>query len=259
MPDVNGPVVTDATAVPIPAVNGPAVGALDAVVARATAVLRALAVAFGLLFVLIWHSWYAAAPWRVVPPLLSLGWGVVFAARCLRHGPLPRLVGVDVGLDLLLALCGGRLVPPPSVGDGGNWVFVAVFSVALAAGWSLPPLPEALAVPTLGGPTSPVPTSPACRARPQASRCGRSSCSWSSASPGRWPCRSCAGAGGPPRSCSPGSGPNGTPPPSPRHARGTGASRNGSCTTRSSIRSPASAGAGRATIPTPCGGTPGAT
>ncbi|HMA45738.1 MAG TPA: hypothetical protein VKP11_00780, partial [Frankiaceae bacterium] len=143
--------MTDATAVPIPAVNGPAVGALDAVVARATAVLRALAVAFGLLFVLIWHSWYAAAPWRVVPPLLSLGWGVVFAARCLRHGPRPRLVGVDVGLGLLLAPCGGWLVPPPSVGDGGNWVFAAVFSVALAAGWSLPALPAALAVLALGG------------------------------------------------------------------------------------------------------------
>src|SRR5512146_1139933 len=72
MPDVNGPVVTGATAVPIPGVNGSALGALDAVVARATAVLRALAVVFGLLFVLTWHSWYAAAPRRVLPPLLSL-------------------------------------------------------------------------------------------------------------------------------------------------------------------------------------------
>lgn len=131
-------------------VNGPAVAALDAAVARASALLRVLAVMFGLLFILIWHSWYAAAPWRAVAPLVSLGWGAAFAAVCLRRGPFPWLVGVDVGQGLLLAVGGGQLVPPPSVGDAGNWVFVAVSSVALAAAWSLPTLPGALAVLTLG-------------------------------------------------------------------------------------------------------------
>ena len=60
---------------------------LGTVTARTAYLIRCIAIAYIGVQVLIWHSFYAAAPWRLAGPLAAVAWGGVVVAYLLRRRP----------------------------------------------------------------------------------------------------------------------------------------------------------------------------
>lgn len=111
--------------------------ALDAfatVIFRGLAILRALVVLYTVAYVAVWwHDWYGAAPWRLVGPLLTIGWSVGLAAVAMRRS-LPRvMVLADVAVGAAIGLTAPWTVPDASLGDPSSWVFFSVLLAAMGA------------------------------------------------------------------------------------------------------------------------------
>ncbi|WP_250279294.1 hypothetical protein [Frankia sp. Cppng1_Ct_nod] len=124
-----------------------AVASHDAVMARAAVLFRVLTGALGLAQLVIWWPWFCAHPWTIAGPLTSTGWAVLAAAVIARHGLDPRLSTLELALAGPLGCCGGLLVPPSTVGDGANWVFITLGGITVTSAWCLP---VRTAVPAVG-------------------------------------------------------------------------------------------------------------
>ncbi|MCM3925835.1 ATP-binding protein, partial [Frankia sp. AiPs1] len=131
---------------------GRAYRALERVMAGVLVALRAVAILLTLAYLLVWH-WYAGQPAAMVVVLLSVGWGVVFCVVGLRRGVGGPLAAASVAVALALALTAGRWLPPQSVGDSGNFVFLTAINAAVVAVWAFPPALAAPSVLLLGAGT----------------------------------------------------------------------------------------------------------
>ncbi|WP_368861464.1 sensor histidine kinase, partial [Frankia tisae] len=132
--------------------SGAAYRALERVMAAVLVALRAVAVLLTLFYLVIWH-WYAGQPAAMAVVALSVGWGVFFCVMGLRRGVGRPLAAASVVVALALALTAERWLPPESVGDSGNFVFLTVVNAAIVAVWAFPPLLAAPGVLLLGAGT----------------------------------------------------------------------------------------------------------
>ncbi|MGF7233491.1 MAG: sensor histidine kinase [Frankia sp.] len=119
-------------------VDGLARTALNRTVARGAALVRGLTISVGTLFVIVWHSWYAEHPLRLLAPVAVFAWDAAFCVRSWRRGLAHRLIAADILVAVLLAASGGLLVPGDTVGDGSNWPFVAIGVSIITVGAVLP-------------------------------------------------------------------------------------------------------------------------
>jgi signal transduction histidine kinase len=115
-------------------VNARALDALAAVLARGLAALRLLQVVFAGAFVATWWSWYRQVPARWVGPAVVAVWAVLFAVVAVRRSLSRRLVLADVAVAVATGLSAPWFVPRPSLGDGSNWVFIALATAGVTAG-----------------------------------------------------------------------------------------------------------------------------
>ncbi|EIV96091.1 ATP-binding protein [Frankia sp. QA3] len=131
---------------------GRAYRALERVMAAVLVALRAVAVLLTLLYLVVWH-WYAGQPLATAVVVLSVGWSVFFCVVGLRRGVGRPLAAASVAVALALSLTAERWLPPESVGDSGNFVFLTAVNAAIVAVWAFPPVVAAPGVLLLGAGT----------------------------------------------------------------------------------------------------------
>ena len=111
---------------------------LRSVAARIARTVRCIAIAYIAVQVIIWHSFYAADPWRLAGPAVAIAWGAAAVAYLRRRWPAWQLVGIDSGVYVVLALTAGWCVPAAIRGDAANWLFIAMQSQLIVAAWFAP-------------------------------------------------------------------------------------------------------------------------
>ena len=117
---------------------GPAMTTLGTVTARTAYLIRCVAIAYIGVQVLIWHSFYAAAPWRLAGPIGAVAWGAVMVAYLLRRRPGWPLVCADSGVQVALALSAALWIPAAMRGDSANWVYILMAGQLVIPAWFAP-------------------------------------------------------------------------------------------------------------------------
>jgi len=118
---------------------GPAITALRAVASSTACIIRCLAIAYIALQVLIWHSFYAADPWRLAGPLAAMAWAAIVVAYLRgRWRQAWWRDGLDSAASVLLALGAGWCVPPAVRGDTTNWLYIALVGQLFVPAWLAP-------------------------------------------------------------------------------------------------------------------------
>jgi signal transduction histidine kinase len=117
---------------------GPAMTTLGTVTARTAYLVRCIAIAYIGVQVLIWHSFYAADPWRLAGPLAAVAWGAVVVAYLLRRRPGWLLTCADSGIQVALALSAALWIPAAMRGDTANWVYILMAGQLVIPAWFAP-------------------------------------------------------------------------------------------------------------------------
>jgi signal transduction histidine kinase len=122
-----------------PAYAGPAITALRAVASSTACTIRCLAIAYIALQVLIWHSFYAADPWRLAGPLAAMAWAAIVVAYLRgRWRQAWWRDGLDSAASVILALGAGWCVPSAVRGDTTNWLYIALVGQLFVPAWLAP-------------------------------------------------------------------------------------------------------------------------
>jgi signal transduction histidine kinase len=117
---------------------GPAMTALRAVAAWTACAIRCLAIAYIAVQVVIWHSFYAAEPWRLAGPFAAMAWAAVVVIYLRGRWQVWRWDGLDTAASVLLALGAGWCVPPAVRGDTTNWLYIAIAGQLFVPAWLAP-------------------------------------------------------------------------------------------------------------------------
>jgi signal transduction histidine kinase len=117
---------------------GPATTTLNAVIARTAAALRGLTLAYIVIQVTIWHSFYAADPVRLIGPGLALLEGAAVVVWLRRGRAGWPLAVADTAALAALALLAESCVPPAMRGDTSNWLYLAQVTQVLVPAWFTP-------------------------------------------------------------------------------------------------------------------------
>ncbi|MCM3884334.1 ATP-binding protein [Frankia sp. R82] len=111
--------------------------ALDRVMTSVLVALRAVALVLTVFYLVAW-DWYRDHPVAAGVLCLTAVWHVVFCLVGLRRGVGPVLAAVGAAIALPLGVAAGSLLPDQSIGDSGNFVFLAVVNASVAAVWAFP-------------------------------------------------------------------------------------------------------------------------
>ncbi len=117
---------------------GPAMTALRAVGASTASIIRCLGIAYTLGQLAIWHSFFAANPWRLAGPVIAMAWGATVVVYLSRRRPGWAPAAVDSAVYIGLALGAGWCVPPAMRGDGSNWLYIVMLGQLVAPAWFSP-------------------------------------------------------------------------------------------------------------------------
>ena len=117
------------------AADGPAMTTLKWVSARTAATVRCIAIGYIAVQVIIWHSFYAADPWRLVGPAAAVVWASAVVAFLRYRQPAWPLAVLDSGVHVALALTIWWCVPPAMHGDAANWLYILMAGQILVPAW----------------------------------------------------------------------------------------------------------------------------
>src|SRR5260370_16634193 len=95
------------------AAAGPAMTTLRSVAARIARTVRCVAIAYIVVQVVIWHSFYAADPWRLAGPAAAVAWATAMVAYLRRRWPVWQVAGIDSGFYVAPAPPPRSSLPPP--------------------------------------------------------------------------------------------------------------------------------------------------
>jgi len=130
--------------------TGPAMATLRSVVARLASLTRCVGIVYIAVQVAIWHSFYAAGPWRLAGPVAAAAWAAVVAAYLRRRWPAPLFVCLDTAVYVALALNAQATVAPAIRGSAASWLLISMWSQLIVPAWYAPAafaVPLALASP----------------------------------------------------------------------------------------------------------------
>ena len=118
---------------------GPAMTTLRSVIAYLATMIRWAGIAYIVIQVAIWHSFYTQSSWRLLAPALAVAWAVVVAAYLGRHWPpSPFLTWVDSAAYAALAV-GAQACVPPAVRDSAySWLVIAMSGQLIVPAWYAP-------------------------------------------------------------------------------------------------------------------------
>jgi signal transduction histidine kinase len=111
---------------------------LGSVVAYLALMLRCTGIAYTASQVLIWHSFYAAAWWRLAVPALAAAWAVTITVGLRKGWPSPSVACLDSAFYAVLALTAQASVPP-GVRDGAfSWLVISMSGQLIFSVWYAP-------------------------------------------------------------------------------------------------------------------------
>lgn len=116
----------------------PAMTTLRSVIAHLASIARCAGIAYIVVQVLIWHSFYAAGSWRLTAPALAVAWAAAVTVCLRRRWPSPFLACVDTAFYVALALGAPECVPPSIRDDMFSWLVIAMSGQLIVPAWSAP-------------------------------------------------------------------------------------------------------------------------
>jgi signal transduction histidine kinase len=117
---------------------GPAMTTLRSVVGYLALMVRCAGAVYIVVQVVIWHSFYATAPWRLVAPALAVAWALTVVAYLRRRLPSPFFAYADAAFYVVLALAAQRCVPPVARDDMFSWLVIAMTGELVVSVWFSP-------------------------------------------------------------------------------------------------------------------------
>ena len=111
---------------------------LRSVIAYLALMIRCAGIAYIVVQVVIWHSFYTDAAFRLLPPALAVAWGVTAAAYLRRHWPSPFLACADSAVYVVLALCAQACVPPAVRDSAVSWLVISMSGQLMVPAWYAP-------------------------------------------------------------------------------------------------------------------------
>lgn len=117
---------------------GPAMTTLRSVVAYLASMIRCAGIVYIVVQVIIWHSFYTAASWRLAAPALAVAWAVTVTAYLRRRWPSPFLACADSAVYLALVLGAQECVPPAIRDDMFSWLVISMSGQLIVPVWYAP-------------------------------------------------------------------------------------------------------------------------
>ena len=111
---------------------------LRSVIASLASTVRVEGIVYTVVAVVIWHSFYTAAPWLLAAPALAVAWGVVMAVYLRRGWPSPFLACADTAVYAAFALGAAGCVPPAARDVALSWLAVSVSGQLMVPAWYAP-------------------------------------------------------------------------------------------------------------------------
>jgi signal transduction histidine kinase len=117
---------------------------LRSVVARSASVIRTIGIAYVIVQVAIWRSFYEGDPRRLAGPVAAVLWAVAVVVYLRRRWPAWPFACLDSGVYAALALSAGWCVPPAIRGAAASWLFIAMAGTLIVPAWFAPTAVSAL-------------------------------------------------------------------------------------------------------------------
>ena len=111
---------------------------LRSMVAQLATMIRCAGIAYIVVHVLIWHSFYAGAPWRPLAPALAVAWAATVAVYLRKRRPSAVLACADSAVYVVLALGAQECVPPPVRDNALSWLVIAMSGQLIVPAWYAP-------------------------------------------------------------------------------------------------------------------------
>ncbi|MCW2929219.1 MAG: hypothetical protein JWM19_181 [Actinomycetia bacterium] len=108
---------------------------LRSVIVYLAATQRLVGIAYTVVQVVIWHSFYAAAPLDLAAPAVAVAWGAVMAVYLRRGWPSPFLACADAAVYLALAVGAAGCVPPVARDIAFSWLVITMSGQLIVAVW----------------------------------------------------------------------------------------------------------------------------
>jgi signal transduction histidine kinase len=117
---------------------------LRSMIAYLAAMVRCAGTAYVVVQVAIWHSFYAAASWRLAAPALAVAWAVTVMVYLRRRWPSPFFACVDSAVYVALALGAQECVPPAVRDNTFSWLVITMSGQLVVPAWYAPGVLSAL-------------------------------------------------------------------------------------------------------------------
>ncbi|MCW2893138.1 MAG: hypothetical protein JWO75_2627 [Actinomycetia bacterium] len=114
---------------------GPAMTTLRSVIAYLATMIRCAGIVYIVVEVVIWHSFYTAAAWRLAAPALAVAWGAAVIVYLRRYLPSPVVACVDSAVYVALALGAQACVPPAARDSAFSWLVIAMSGQLIVPAW----------------------------------------------------------------------------------------------------------------------------
>ena len=114
---------------------GPALTTVKSVAARTALTIRCIVIGYVVVQLAIWHSFYAADPWRLAGPAVAVAWAGLIVAYLRRGWPGWQLASLDSAVHVALALGFMWCVPAAMRGDNSNWLFILMAGQIVVPAW----------------------------------------------------------------------------------------------------------------------------
>ena len=108
---------------------------LRTVIAHLATMIRSTGIAYIIVQVAIWHSFYTAHPWRFTAPALAVAWALGVTVYLRKHWPAAVLTGADSAAYLVLALTAQACVPPEVRDSPLSWLVIAMSGQIIVPAW----------------------------------------------------------------------------------------------------------------------------
>jgi len=131
---------------------GPAMTTLRSVIAYLAALVRCAGSVYIVVQVVIWHSFYTTASWRLAGPALAVAWAVTVMVYLRSRWPSPFFACADSAVYVALALGAQECVPPAVRDDTFSWLVISMSSQLIVPAWYVPGALSVLL--TLGSPAA---------------------------------------------------------------------------------------------------------
>jgi len=117
---------------------GPAMTTLRLLVAYLASTIRCAGIVYIGVQIVIWHSFYTAASWRLAAPALAMAWGLTVAVYLRRRWPSPLFACVDSAVYVALALGAQECVPPAVRDNALSWLVISMSGQLIIPAWYVP-------------------------------------------------------------------------------------------------------------------------